>query len=446
MSPPTSIPVTTSCIASALALILLSACGGPEAAPTTDRSAAPAPPVEAVEARLGSLPLEERLHGVVKAKNQVMVRPEIDARVVEVMVESGESVRRGQPLVRLDDATAGQQVRQAEAALRLAEAGTRAAWARVEELRARVVRSRSLAAQELISDLDLETQEAQLAAVEAEAEEAEARVDETRAGVDERRGDLAKTVVRSPVDGRVGQRRVEVGMLVNSATLLFQVGDLDRVIVEVPLTERMLGYVRTEQTVLIRTASDAGEPLRASLSRISPFLGDGSFSTIGEIDLDNREAGLRPGMFVTVDVLYGESQRATQVPLSALWDDPRSGILEVYVVTGLGSDPAPELSESAFGVESRPIEVLARGRQVAGIRGVEPGEWVVTLGQHLLAAEDGASARVRPTTWEQVLDLQGLQREDLLRGFLDKQQRLAATSGAAIPSSEEYLRGTRAGG
>ncbi|NJL29280.1 MAG: hypothetical protein HC897_16050, partial [Thermoanaerobaculia bacterium] len=71
---------------------------------------------------------------------------------------------------------------------------------------------------------------------------------------------------------------------------------------------------------------------------------------------------------------------------------------------------------------------------------VEPAEWVVSVGQHLLAADESATARVRPTTWERVLELQGLQREDLLRGFLEKQKRMAKTLGATLPSNEEYLR------
>ena len=61
-----------------------------------------APAVEAVEAREGSLPLEERLNGVVRAENQFAVRPEIEAAVLEVAVRSGEAVRQGQVLVRLE--------------------------------------------------------------------------------------------------------------------------------------------------------------------------------------------------------------------------------------------------------------------------------------------------------------------------------------------------------
>jgi hypothetical protein len=176
---------------------------------------------------------------------------------------------------------------------------------------------------------------------------------------------------------------------------------------------------------------------------------------VGEIDLHNPDARLRPGMFVTVDVLYGESRRSTLVPASALWQDPDSGEAVVFVVAGMpaggAAAPAAGLDGPPHPVERRPVEILAAGRGLAGVAGVAPGEWVVTLGQHLVAGRGEASeerpqeARVRPTTWERVLELQSLQREDLLAGFLARQQDWARTRGAEPPSNEEFLAGGEGG-
>jgi multidrug efflux pump subunit AcrA (membrane-fusion protein) len=238
----------------------------------------------------------------------------------------------------------------------------------------------------------------------------------------------------------MGQRNAEVGMIADPATPLFVVGDLSELIVEIPLTESMLSYVRSGLPVRV-TAQSLAQPLRAELSRVSPFLAAGSFSTVGEIDVANPDGRLQPGMFVTVDVLYGESESATLVPSSALWEDPRTGVVGVYVVDMRGAvvPASSELSDDERGVEFRPVEVLAQGAATVGLRGVEPDEWVVTVGQHLLHGQEATSARVRPTSWERMLELQGLQREDVLRGFLDKQQRLARRRGAEPPTSEEFL-------
>lgn len=414
-----------------------------------------APAVEALPARRGTLPLEERLNGVVKADNQVAVSAEIEAPILEVLVRNGEAVRRGQPLVRLEGATLRDQLRQAEAAVRLAAAAAQGARARVAEVEAQVVRTRVLAKEELVSQLALETQEAQLAAARAAAEQEAARVEQARATVQERRTALDRTVVRAPVDGRVGQRNAEIGMLAGPDDVLFVLGDMGNLVVEVPLTEEMLGRVRAGQPVRIGSPSFPGT-IEATLSRVSPFLEEASFSTTGEIDVRQGEPGqLRPGMFVTVDVLYGQSEQATLVPASALWEDPRTGIRGVFVVEAAGmgdpagpAGPGAEIPETPRKVELRPVEVLAEGRARIGVQGIEPGEWVVVVGQHLLSRDAGGpggsegagvTARVRATTWERVLGLQDLQREDLLQSFLDKQQRLARTRGVEPPTSEEFL-------
>lgn len=410
--------------------------GAPEDRGPTDVT----PAVEAVPARSGRLPLEERLNGVVRAEGQIAVRPEIEAAVVSVHVRSGEAVSRGQLLVRLDDQQLRDQLRQTEASVRLEAAAAVASQARVAELSAQVRRTRELAEQALISRLELETQEAQLAAAEASADQAAARVDQARATLAERRSAIDKTEIRATVAGRLGQRNAEVGMLVGPQTLLFELGNLDEVRVEIPLTGEMLGHIRPGQPVLIHEAPGA-PPITAELSRISPFLAAGSFSTTGEIDVGNPADRLRPGMFVTVDVLYGESEHATLVPSSALFEDPRTGVRGVYVLDLGGTRLAPaaaEPSSQAFTARLRPVELLAEGRASVGVAGIEPEEWVVTVGQHLLRADGSVRARVRPTSWERVLGLQTLQREDLLRSFLAEQREIARTRGATPPTSEEF--------
>ncbi|HVS16290.1 MAG TPA: efflux RND transporter periplasmic adaptor subunit [Thermoanaerobaculia bacterium] len=420
----------------ALALAAIACAGGSDG--RGERDEAPTPILEAVEARAGGLPLEERLTGVVRAENQVAIRPQISGPVVEVLVRNGETVRRGQPLVRLEEATVREQMRQAEADLRLARAALDEERARVAERAAQVTRTRSLHAQDLVSELDLETQEAQLDAVRASAAQAEARVEQAAATLEERRAALDRAVVRAPVAGRVGQRNAEVGMLAGTDTVLFLLGNLDSLIIEIPLTEQMLGYVDVGQTVRIEAPTLGPTGIEAKLIRISPFLAEGTFSTIGEIDVANPDGRLRPGMFVTVDVLYGESEVATLVPTSALWEDPVSGDLGVYVAPEMGR--VAVTSETGSGratqpVEFRPVEVLAEGRSSVGVRGVSPGEWAITVGQQMLASREEPLAVVRPTTWERVVQLQELQREDVLRSFLEKQQRVTREPASGTQNS-----------
>ena len=249
----------------AAAVIGIAACGG-----SRDDSGipAPAPAVEAAPARHGTLPLAEELSGVVRTLNQVAIRPEISGTVVEVLARDGDAVTAGQPLVRLEADSLTEQVRRAEAELRVAEASAIEARARVEEIHARVVRTRALAAEGLSSDLELETLEAQLDAISAGAGQAEAMVEQARAVIQERRSALSKATVRAPVDGVVGRRDVEVGMVAGPSSILFLVGDLEVLVVEVPLTQEMLETV-AEGTPVVIEPGDAGDTaIEATISRI----------------------------------------------------------------------------------------------------------------------------------------------------------------------------------
>jgi multidrug efflux pump subunit AcrA (membrane-fusion protein) len=242
---------------------------------------------------------------------------------------------------------------------------------------------------------------------------------------------LSKTVIRAPISGTVGQRNAETGMQVNSSTQLFIIGDLDNLRVEVILTDRMLENIEVGQTARIFTSSNPsdGEFIEAELSRISPFLNNVTRSTEGEIEVTNKNDMLRPGMFVPVDILYGESQQATLVPTSAIYNDPTTGEDGIFVATSLGSEiqPAeridpqnpPPLTEPTQ-VEFKPVDVIAEGRMEVGVEGIDPGSWVITIGQDLLADGRG-EARVRNSSWERILALQGLQRQDLLQNVLNRQ-------------------------
>lgn len=389
------------------------------------------PSVEAVKSRYGSLPLSERLSGTVVANNQVSLYPEISGRIADVHVQNGDFVNQGDPIVSLADRQYQEQVQQAEANLKITKAQLKQAQARYNELEAQYRRTKQLSDRQLSSELEIETLEAQMSSAEADVELAEAQLEQAQSNLDEQQEILSKTIIRAPITGTVGQRNAETGMQVNSSTQLFTIGDLDNLRVEVVLTDRMLENIEVGQTAHIFPNSNAndGEFIEAELSRISPFLNNVTRSTEGEIEVSNKNNMLRPGMFVPVDILYGESQQATLVPTSAIYNDPTTGEDGIFVATSLGSEiqPAeridpqnpPPLTEPTQ-VQFKPVDVIAEGRMEVGVEGIDPGSWVITIGQDLLADGRG-EARVRTSSWERILALQGLQRQDLLQNVLDRQ-------------------------
>lgn len=426
------IKIGTTGLLLAVSAVVLTSCYGSSGNDRNDEemNAAPVPAVEAVQARYGSLPLSERLSGTVIAENQVVLYPEISGKVSRVYVEDGESVQQGAPIVALEDRQYREQVNQARATLRINEARLKQARAQYIQLEAQYKRMKQLSEQNLSSDLEMETLQAQLTSAEADVELAEAQLAQAKSNLDEQQELLSRTVVRAPIDGTVGQRNAEVGMQVSSNTQLFTIGDLANLRIEVVLTEDMLDEVHVGQTVRVYTNSgDSSKVIAGKLSRISPFLDTVTRSTEAEIDVSNESNQLRPGMFVPVDILYGESRQATIIPTSALYTDPNTGKEGVFIATSLGAEiePAeqidpqnpPPLTEPTS-VTFQPVDVIAEGRLRLGVKGVEPGSWIVTVGQDLLSGSEG-QARVRTSSWERILALQGLQRQDLLQRVLDSE-------------------------
>ena len=389
-------------------------------------SAGVIPAVEAVQARYGSLPLVERFSGNVRAENQVPLYTQINAKVAEVLAENGDYVEKGQVLVRLDDETFQQQLTQARAGLRINQARLRQAEAALAQLKGEFDREQKLNEQSLSSDVRIEQLEAELISSEADVELAKAQVEQSEALVAEREETLSRTIIRAPISGTIGQRNVQIGMQASPNNPLFLIGDLDRLRIEVVLTERMLSTISVGQRadIILPNGSDETPRLiEAKISRISPFLNEITRSTEAEIDLEDANGLLRPGMFIPVDVHFGDSKQATLIPTSALYTNPNTGTEGVYVAPIAGKEIPLSVQDENLslptGVEFVPITVLARGRMEVGVTGIESGDWIISLGQDLLS-EGREQARLKAVSWDHVTQLQSMQREDLLEQVMNE--------------------------
>ena len=383
------------------------------------------PTVEAVASMYGSLPLEERLTGSVRARNQIDIFPEISAQVTQVLVNDGDRVDEGQVLVRLRDSEIRERLNQATSGYQIAVAQVRQAENNLSQAESNLRRVRQLAERDLGSAAELEQLEAELESAKASLQLAVAQREQASSVVSERRTALGNTEIKAPISGVVGQRDAEVGQQVGPGARLFEIGDTDLMRVRVMLTEQMLGYIETDQNVLITTPSQPDTLLRARVSRISPFLNPVSHTTHAEIDVDNMDGLLLPGMFVTVDILYGDSEKATLIPNSAIYRHPRDGTIGVYVAGSIGMelDFEDDVRPEVFGptsVEFRQIDVVARGRMMSGVHGIEEDQWVVTLGHNLITSRNATQAVIRATEWEHIIDLQKMQSRDLLTMIREK--------------------------
>ncbi len=400
-----------------------------------DNFGRPIPVVEAVELQEGVLPLVYRTTGEMRARNQVDIYPEVNARITEVLVNDGDRVQAGQALVHLRDDEVREQLNQAQFDYQIADAQLRQAEARLRRLQAQYERMSRLADMDLEAQLEIETLQADIDEAEASVDLAASQKERAASQVEEQRTILENTIVRAPIDGVVGSRNAEVGQRVDSNNRLFQIGDIDNMRIFVSLTERMSNAIEPGSPAYLATLfNEEGNPgVEAVVVRISPFLDPVTHTTIAELEVLENNGMLRPGMFVNVDVVYGESEQSVIIPKTAIYDHPVEGQTGVYLANmaeledDLGDVPDTEplddedgeLTATAdpVGVTFVPVQIIAESGGLAAVTGIEAGsnDWVVTVGQNQLAEWESEQAHIRTVDLEYVLELQNLQTRDMER-------------------------------
>jgi len=317
---------------------------------------------------------------------------------------------------------------QAQSGLAIAEAQTRQAQANLQLLRTQLQRTQELVQKQLDTKAALDDMQAQVQVAEANVELRRAQEAQARSQMQESKLQLDYTVVRAPVYGWVGQRNAERGQQVSASSQLFIIGDLSKVEIEIPITEKMLSYLTVGTPVELRSDIWPERVLTSKIARISPFINSNTLRTQGYVELDNGEGLLRAGMFVSVDVLYGNTEQAVLIPNNALHRHPQTGQEGVFVMDKPGSEFSTEPMEEGAGpvltapraIYFRPLQIIASGRMASGVQGINEGDWVVTVGKELLT--NGApEARGRLISWDRMMEMQRAQSSDLFEIIVRRQ-------------------------
>jgi len=178
--------------------------------------------------------------------------------------------------------------------------------------------------------------------------------------------------IRSPIPGRVIERRTNPGDAVDSSTVLLRVADLSTVWVEFALFARDLGQVRTGMTVSFRGAN-AEERGEARITYVAPAGQGDSQSVVARAVVDNRDGRWVPGQFVTGEAVIADTRARVAVVPAALQE------LEGKTVVFVETDRRFEPRAVQLGKRSREaIEVLA---------GLSAGERYAAQNSYLIKAD-----------------------------------------------------------
>jgi HlyD family secretion protein len=268
--------------------------------------------------------------GTVQPVTKVQVGTYVSGPIREILVDFNSPVSKGQLVAKIDSAPFEVKVRQAEANLANARAVVEKARADLRLKRLTVERNRSLRGRELISQGELDTSESDHAQAAAQLALAESGVKQAQAALEEARINLAYTEIRSPVDGVVVSRAVEIGQTVAASfqtPTLFEIAeDLTQMQVNANVSESDIGGLREQQTARFAVDAYPGRSFEGRVVQVrnAPItvLNVVTYDVI--IEVDNHDLALKPGMTATVTITTARREDALRVPLRALRFRPES--------------------------------------------------------------------------------------------------------------------------
>jgi membrane fusion protein (multidrug efflux system) len=287
-----------------------------------------------------------------EAEERVEVVSEATGVVAEILVEEGENVEKGQLLARL-----------AYEELELAEQRARS---ELERLEADFARSQELSEEDLISEDEFQ----------------QIRFDLERARIDWKQAklELDRTRITAPIRGTVSERYIRLGALVSRNEVAYDIVDFQSIVAPVFVSEQYLRELHVGQRVLLRAPALGQQRVEGTIERVSPVV-DAESGTV-EVTVNVGDIGrLRPGMFVSAQIVLDTHEDAMAVPKNAL----------VY------EDESPHLFVVEAGrAQRKEVQLGYEGAElVEVVSGLQGDEWIVLVGQSGLKSDSLVAAETR---------------------------------------------------
>ena len=353
-----------------VAAALVASCGGSKANVRTEETGTTTPPaveVTTAAAIMRELPRYFEATGSLAGDQQTDVAPQTSGKVIALGVDIGTHVKRGQMLVKLDDAELKlrvdqslAQVEQAKASLRQAEEkiGLRPGQAfdpnRVAEVGAarvaldlaekNLVRAEKLIESGDVSRSYYDQQRAQRDQLKQQYEAALAQARQNYAAVAVARTNvtnaeaqlalarknLSYSIIPAPIDGFVAERTADLGEYVSPQQKVTTIVRINPLRIRIDIPEQSIPEVQVGQSVSVTTSAWPDKSFSGRIARIAPNVSATSRTLTVEAEIENLSGALKPGQFATVRILQPRPVPAVLVPSRAVVTE--AGVSRVFVI------------------------------------------------------------------------------------------------------------------
>lgn len=307
-------------------------------------------PVRAVPVEVGKVSDEVTAVGSLLAEESVIIRPEIDGRIVGLHFQEGQAVAAGTRLVSIENSEFDAQAAAVRADLRTEEQ--------------RLSRTRELHQQNFISKDALDVQLGAVDRLKAHLAEAESRV--------------AKSVIRAPFSGTVGLRMVSPGAYVKAGADIVRLESIGTIKADFRIPELYMSKLGSNQEIVVRLDAYPGEEFRGRIYAVEPVVDEQTRTILMRARIPNKGNKLKPGMFVRVAVTLANRPNAIIVPEQAIWPQGQDNFV-FRVVDGKAALTKIQIGNRQPG-------------RVEIVQGLEATDTVVTEGQ--IKLRDGAPVMV----------------------------------------------------
>jgi RND family efflux transporter MFP subunit len=320
--------------------------------------------------------------GTLVPKSQFVVAPKVSGKLEKLYVDIGDRLTNGQLVAQIEDEEYQQQVIQAEADLSVAKATLEESRSAVELAKRDLERTESLYKKKIMSDSQMDAARAQFNAQEAKFKVAAAQVSNRESALEAARVRLSYTRITAAWDKGsnvryVGERFVFEGALLSPNSQIISVIELQPITAVIYATEKEYFRIQPGQEVAVTSSAFPDREFQGTVTRVAPLLQEASRQARVEIDINNEDRTLKPGMFVNAAIEFAHRDKAILVPYSSLVQrDNQSGVFIADT----------ENKKAYF----KPVKVgIIEGETAEVLDPADLSGYAVVLGQHLL--QDGMS-------------------------------------------------------
>jgi HlyD family secretion protein len=261
----------------------------------------------------------------------VQVGTQVSGTIQKLFVDFNSPVKKGQTIAQIDPALFNAQVEQSRGNFINAQAGLSKAKADLVDAKRTLERNRQLVKEGIIAQSDFDAADTRYQGAVAGVRGAEGSVAQTRGSYSQARTNLNYSTIRSPVDGTVVSRNVDVGQTVAASfttpTLFTIAQDLTKMEINTSVDEADISRVVEGQPVTFTVDSYPERRFRGNVTQIrnSPVITQNVVTYAVIVGVDNRDMNLKPGMTANVAIETARRENVLKIPSAALRFRPKMG-------------------------------------------------------------------------------------------------------------------------